>query len=77
MEDAVKVAEMTADASGVRGGVMEFERLSWENAEEYEEGGFDLVVGSDVLFGRWCAEPVSKVVGRCMRRGGMAIIGTL
>jgi len=74
VEDAVRVAEISREANGIGPGIMEFKRASWESVGSYEEDAFDVVVGSDILFGRWCAEPVSRVVERCMKRGGLAII---
>ena len=76
VEDAVRIAERSYAVNGdcIPSGVMEFACATWEKPEMYEESAFDLVIGSDVLFGRWTALPLSRVVARSMRRDGIALV---
>ena len=77
VEDAVRVVRKSYEQnmnSMPRHVVMEFARATWERPETYEESGFDIVIGSDVLFARWTAAPLSRAVARAMKRGGIALI---
>ena len=76
VEDAVRVARRSCAANSDRipAGVMEIACATWEKPEMFEAAAFDLVLGSDVLFGRWTAAPLSRTIARATRRDGIALI---
>jgi predicted nicotinamide N-methyase len=72
--DALKVFELSTTVETLQGST-ETRVLNWNKPEEgCEDGAFDLVLGSDVLFMSWCARPVANVATRCLAQDGIILI---
>ena len=74
VEDAVIIAEQSANANQLTRENIRFEKRNWEKLEMFEEGTFDVVLGSDILFYRGAAPHVANVVARSLTQEGCALI---